>query len=94
LPDKKLRQLFTTRPKEDKGKVRAAMENNSLKGESTLLYVMRQMREEMDLTWKDFFEKNPGEKEEDVWRRIEERFRSNQNSEDQDKEIFFTAQNA
>jgi hypothetical protein len=52
------------------------------------------MREEMDLTWKDFFEKNPGEKEEDVWRRIEERFRSNQNSEDQDKEIFFTAQNA
>ncbi len=34
------------------------------------------MREEMNRVWKDFFEKNPGMKEEDVWRRVEERLRS------------------
>jgi hypothetical protein len=45
------------------------------------------MREEMDLAWKDFFEKNPGKKEEDVWGRVEERLRSKQNSNDQDKGV-------
>ena len=70
-----------------KAKVGIDMKKDSLKREVTFLYVKRQMREEMDLAWKDFFEKNPGNKEEDVWRRIEERLRSNQNSKDQDKGI-------
>ncbi len=56
-----------------KAKVGIDMKKDSLKREVTFLYVKRQMREEMDLAWKDFFEKNPGKKEEDVWRRIEER---------------------
>jgi hypothetical protein len=73
--------------------VRIAMKNNSLKGEVTLLYLRRQMREEMDLTWKDFFEKNPGEKEADIWRRIEERLRSEENSEVQDKRVVAMVQN-
>ena len=63
------------------------MKNDSLKREVTFLFVKRQMREEMDLAWKDFFGKNPGRKEEDVWRRIEERLRSKQNSKDQDKGV-------
>ncbi len=70
---------------DDKANVGLGVKNDSLKKEATFLYVKRQMREEMDLTWKDFFEKNPGKKEEDVWRRIEERFRSEQNLKDQDK---------
>jgi hypothetical protein len=70
------------------------MKNDSLKGEVTLLYLTRQMREEMDLAWKDFFEKNPSEKEADVWRRIGERFRSEQNSKDQDKRLLIAVQNA
>jgi hypothetical protein len=41
----------------------------------------------MVLAWGDFFEKNPGTNEQDVWRRIEERLRSNQNSKDQDKGV-------
>jgi len=49
------------------------MKNDSLKREAAFLYVKRQMREEMDLAWKDFFEKNPDNREEDIWRRIEER---------------------
>ena len=71
-----------------KAKVGIDMRNDSLKREVTFLFVKRQMREEMDLAWKDFFEKNPGKKEEDVWRRIEERLRSKQNSKDQDKGVF------
>jgi hypothetical protein len=71
-----------------------AMKSDSLKREVALLYVMQQMREEMDLAWKDFFEKNPGFKEEDVWGRIEERLRSVQNSTHQDKGVLITAQNA
>jgi hypothetical protein len=63
------------------------MRNDSLKREVTLLFLKRQMREEMDLAWKDFFEKNPGKKEADTWRRVEERLRSKQNSEDQDKGV-------
>ena len=39
----------------------------------------------MDLAWMDFFKKNPDKKEEDVWRRLEERLRSKQNSEHEDK---------
>jgi hypothetical protein len=70
-----------------KAKVGIDMKNGSLKREVTFLYVKRQMREEMELAWKDFFEKNPGKKEEDVWRRIEERLRSKQNSKDQDKGV-------
>jgi hypothetical protein len=70
-----------------KAKVGIDMENDSLKREVTFLYVKRQMRDEMDLAWKDFFEKNPDKREEDVWRRIEERLRSKQNSKDQDKEV-------
>jgi hypothetical protein len=44
------------------------------------------MREEMRRVWKDFFDKNPGMKEEDVWRWVEERLRSKQNSKNQDTE--------
>ncbi len=49
--------------------------NNALKGEVEFLHVMQKMREEMDRVWKDFFEKNPIEKEEEVRRWVEERFR-------------------
>jgi len=63
------------------------MRNDSLKREVAFLRAMQKMREEMDLAWKDFFEKNPGKKEEDVWRRVEERLRSKQNSKDQDKGV-------
>ena len=72
---------------DDKAKVGIGMRNESLKREVTSLFVKRQMREEMDLAWTDFFEKNPGKKEEDVWRRVEERLRSKQNSKDQDKGV-------
>jgi len=70
-----------------KAKVGIDMENASLKREAAFLYVKQQMREEMILAWDDFFRKNPGEKEEDVWRRIEERLRSKQNSKDQDRGV-------
>jgi hypothetical protein len=63
------------------------MKNDSLKQEVAFLYVKQQMREEMILAWDDFFKKNPGKKEEDVWRRIEERLRSKQNPKDQDKGV-------
>ena len=63
------------------------MRNDSLKREVAFLHAMQKMREEMDLAWKDFFEKDPGKKEEDVWRRVEERVRSKQNSKDQDKGV-------
>lgn len=48
--------------------------------------ILRRMRKEMDLAWKDFLDKNLDVKEEDVWRWVEERLRSNQNSKDGDKE--------
>ncbi len=51
-----------------------------MKREVAFLPVNQKMREEMDLAWKDFFEKNPGKKEEDVWRRVLEQLRSQQNS--------------
>jgi hypothetical protein len=71
----------------DKARVEIDMRNDSLKREVAFLHPMQKMREEMDLAWKDFFEKNPGKKEEDVWRRVEERLRSKQNSKDQDKGV-------
>lgn len=69
-----------------KARVGIDMKKDLLKREVTFLYVKQQMREEMDLAWKDFFEKNPGKNEEEVWRRIEERLRSIQNPQDQDRE--------
>jgi hypothetical protein len=51
-------------------------------------FVKQKMKEEMDPAWKDFFKKNPDKKEEDVWRRLEERLRSKQNSKDDDKEAY------
>ena len=70
-----------------KAKVGIDMRNDSLKREVAFLSAMQKMTEEMDLAWKDFFEKDPGKKEEDVWRRVEERVRSKQNSKDQDKGV-------
>jgi len=63
------------------------MKNDSLRREVTFLFIKRQMREEMVLAGEDFFKKNPGKKEEGVWRRIEERLRSKENSKDQDKAV-------
>lgn len=47
-----------------------------MKRKVALLHIRQKMREEMDRVWKDFFEKNPHEKEEDLRRRVEERFRN------------------
>jgi hypothetical protein len=71
----------------DKTRVGIDMRNDSLKREVAFLHPMQKMREEMDLAWKDFFEKNPGKKEGDVWRWVEERLRSKQNLKDQDKGV-------
>jgi hypothetical protein len=59
------------------------MRNDLLEGEGALLSALQKMRGEMDRAWKDFFKKNPDKKEEDVWRRVEERLRNKQNSKDQ-----------
>ncbi len=48
---------------------------NSLKRQVAFLRTMQKMRDEMDRVWKDFFEKNPDEREEDVRRWVEERVR-------------------
>ncbi len=61
------------------------MRDDSLKGEVALFCALQKMRGEMDRAWKDFFEKNPDKKEEDLRRRVEEWFRSKENSKDQDK---------
>ena len=53
-----------------------------------LLHLKQKIREEMDLAWTDFFEKNPGKKGEDVLRWLEERFRSVQDSRDEDQEAY------
>jgi len=66
-----------------KAKPGVAMRNDLLEREVAPLCVLQKMREEVDWVWKDFFEKNPDKKEEDVWRRVEERLRSKQNSKDQ-----------
>jgi bacterioferritin (cytochrome b1) len=55
--------------------VRAETRNSGLKQQVAFLRAMQKMREEMDRVWKDFFEKNPDEKEEDVRQWIEERLR-------------------
>ena len=55
--------------------------------EGVLLCASQKVRKEMDRAWKDFFEKNPDKKEEEVWRRLEERLRTKQNSKDQDKGV-------
>jgi hypothetical protein len=54
--------------------VRIDTRNDLLKRKVSFL--KQKMKEEMDLAWEDFFEKNPGKKEEDVWRWVEERLRS------------------
>ncbi len=63
------------------------MERDLLGGEATLLRAWKKMTEETDRAWKDFFEKNPDEKEEEVRRRLEERLKSKQNSKNQDKGV-------
>jgi hypothetical protein len=75
MADKRLRRHITTSLDEDKARVRIAMRDNSLR-DVIFLRVKQKMREEMDRVWKDFFEKNPDKKEEDVWRRVEGRLRS------------------
>ncbi len=70
-----------------KARVGIDMKNGSLKREGAFLYVKQQMREEMILAWDDFFKKNPCKTEENVWRRVEERLRSKQNSKDHDKAV-------
>jgi argininosuccinate lyase len=57
-------------------KVRIAMGNNLLEREVTFLRALQKMGEEMDRVWKDFFEKNPEKKDEDVWQWVEKRLRS------------------
>ena len=57
-------------------------------GQDALLHLKQKIRGEMDLAWRDFFEKNPGKKREDVLRWLEERLRSVQNSKDEDKEVY------
>ena len=65
------------------------IKNRSFKSEKVVLLDLTQnMREQMDLVWKDFFEKNQGEKTEVVLRWLEERFRSVPNLEDEDKEAY------
>jgi hypothetical protein len=56
-------------------KVRIDLRKDSLKREIAFLRAMQKMREEMDRVWKDFFEKNPGEKEDVARRWVEERWR-------------------
>jgi hypothetical protein len=44
------------------------MRNESLKRDPAFVHAKQKMREQMDQVWKDFFEKNPEMKEEDVRR--------------------------
>jgi hypothetical protein len=82
MADKKLRQRITIGLDENKGKVRVATMNSSLKRHLAFLRAMQKMREEMDRVWKDFFEKNPDEEEQVARRWLEERLRRVQNSMD------------
>ena len=52
------------------------------------MHTIQKIRQEMEQVWKDFFEKNPDEKEEVILRWLEERLRSIQNSRDEDKEAY------
>ena len=94
MADKKLGRRITIGLDEDKGKVRLAMKNNTLKRHVAFLRAMQEMREEMDRVWKDFFEKNPEEKEVVVRRSLEGRLRSLQNSKDLHKGVLITVKNA
>jgi hypothetical protein len=58
---------------EPKVKVRLGTGNDSLKRKAAFLRAKKKMRKQMDRAWKNFFEKNPGMKEEDIRRRVEER---------------------
>jgi len=87
MADKRLRQGIAISLQEDKPKVRIETSNNPLKRQVAFLRALQKMRDEMDRVWKDFFEKNPDKKEEDVWRRVEERLRSKQNLRDQPKRV-------
>ena len=71
---------------EDERKVRTAMKNNSLKRHVPFLRGMQETREEMDRVWKDFFEKNPDEKEEVIRQWFEERFHQGQKRIEEDFE--------
>jgi len=71
-----------------KAKAGIDMRNHSSKREVVLLHPIQRMTREMNLAWKDFFEKNPDKKEEDIWRRLEERLRSRQNSKGEDREAY------
>ncbi len=48
---------------------------DSSKRKPPFLRARQKMKEQMDRIWKDFFEKNPDIKEEDVRQRIEKRLR-------------------
>ena len=63
------------------------MRNDLLEGEGALSCALQKMREEMDRAWKDFFKKNPDKKEEDVWRRVEDRLRNKEISKDQHRGV-------
>ena len=63
---------------EHKVKAGIGVGNGSLKRETAFSRAKQKMREEMDRVLKDFFQKNPDVKEEDVRRRVEERLRSKQ----------------
>jgi hypothetical protein len=65
-----------------KAKVGTNMKNDSLKRKAAFLRAKQKMREQMEQVWKDFFEKDPDMKEEDVRRRIEEWLRSKENQKD------------
>jgi len=55
------------------------MRGDLLEAEAALFCALQKMREEMDRAWKDFFEKNPEERREDLWRRVEECLKDKQN---------------
>ena len=74
--------LLEGSPMGRKAKAGTGMKINSLKGEAAFLRAKQKMREQMDRVWKDFFEKNPDMKEEDVRRRVEKRLRSKRNQKD------------
>jgi hypothetical protein len=61
-----------------KAKVGISTGNDPSKPEAAFLRAKKKMKEQMDVAWKDFFEKNPDIKEEDLRQRIEERLREKQ----------------
>ncbi len=52
------------------------MKNDSSKRKAAISRARRNMKEEMDRAWEDFFKKNPGMNEEEVRRRVEEWLKS------------------